>query len=188
MTPRRRAEYAKLDEVGFDVIEAILSKEGSSADKVAREYGVSEFNLRLWRRFRRTELYCEEIDEDVLLMDLAEGETLASIARANDLSYQIFQKWAASHVPLEVMEHARGLAADSQFERTKEEVTGAGDAFQIQRAMTRHAIEKFQAERLTRKYTDERQIRIQAPSGVQFSINTGHLDPLIAQPPPKDEK
>jgi hypothetical protein len=182
MTPRRREEYARLDQVGFDVIEALLSKEGSSARELARGYGVSEFNLRLWRRYRRTELFLSELDQLDLLDMIGDGATVAGIARDNDLSLNILDAWIRKNVAAEDIEHARELAADAQFERTKAEIDTADEQFHVTRSLARHGIEKFQAERTTRKYTDERSIRVQAPSGVIFSVNTGHLDPEIAQP------
>lgn len=175
MTPRGRRDYDRLDEIGFDVVEEILSKRGNAIAKVAADYGVAEINLRLWRRMRRTRLYLDELTIEQFLDYIACGHTIAEIARDNELSPRLIEKWVKDEIEAQELEGARELAADSQFARAKGELNDAMDDVGLRRAVERHKIDRFQAERTTKKYSDEKTVRVTGLEGVIFNFNTNRL-------------
>lgn len=170
-TPLRRRDYARLDQVGIDVIEAALSKPGAAVNAIATRYGVSEFNLRMWRRYRRTELFLVHYDGEQLLDDIAAGHTVASLARVHDISHGLLAKWVDHNVNKEDLAIARDNAAEAQFDASKEELTGAKDDVEVRRAVEKHKIDRFVAERTTRRFTDEKQLRLTGTEGVEFHIS-----------------
>jgi hypothetical protein len=175
MTPRGRRDYDRLDEIGFDVVEEILSKRGNAIAKVAADYDVAEINLRLWRRMRRTRLYLDELTIEQFLDYIACGHTIAEIARDNELSPRLIEKWVKDEIEAQELEGARELAADSQFARAKGELSDAEDDVGLRRAVERHKIDRFQAERTTKKYSDEKTVRVTGLEGVIFNFNTNRL-------------
>lgn len=170
-TPLRRRDYARLDQVGIDVIESALSKPGAALAAIATRYGVSEFNLRLWRRYRRTELFLIDYGVEELLDDISAGHTIASIARDNDVSHGLLSKWVDTHVDKESLAIARDNAAEAQFDASKVELKDAKDDVEVRRAVERHKIDRFVAERTTRRFTDEKQLRLTGTEGVEFHIS-----------------
>lgn len=138
---------------------------------LADRYGVSEFNARMWRRFRRTELFLLELDPDHILDEIAAGNNLAGIARTHDISHGLLSKWADTHLDREALAGARDLAADAQFDATKMELDDAGNDTAVRRAMGKHQVDRFVAERTTRKFTDEKQLRVTGTEGVEFHIS-----------------
>jgi transposase-like protein len=187
-TPLRRRDYARLDQVGIDVIEAALSKAGASTQAIADRYSVSEFNLRMWRRFRRTELFLHEYGPEDLLDDIANGDTVASIARKHDISHGLLAKWAAVHVNAEDLAVARDNAADAQFDASKVELDGAADDVAVRRAVEKHKIDRFVAERTTRRFTDEKQLRVTGTEGVEFHISYKMKDRPKEESNPPEER
>lgn len=170
-TPLRRRDYSRLDQVGIDVVEAALSKPGAALNAIATRYGVSEFNLRLWRRYRRTELFLLDYDAEQLLDDVASGETVASLARKHDISHGLLSRWVDSNVNKEDLAIARDNAAEAQFDASKSELDDAKDDVMVRRAVEKHKIDRFVAERTTRRFTDEKQLRVTGTEGVEFHIS-----------------
>jgi hypothetical protein len=193
MTPRGRRDYDKLDEVGFDVVEELLSKRGSSIRKTAEQYKVAEINLRLWRRMRRTRLYLDDLTVEQLLEHIAGGHTIAEIARENELSPRIIESWVKEHIVPQELEEARELAADSQLARAKDELNLADDDIGVRKAVERHKIDRFHAERTTKRYSDEKTVRVTGLEGVIFNFNTNRLmdsieaERIVAQQQPAIE-
>lgn len=175
MTPRGRLDYDRLDAIGFDVVEEQLSKRCSSIAAIAREHGVAEINLRLWRRMRRTRLYCDELAPDQLLDLIAAGATIAEIARDNDLSTRILEKWVKENCVPQDLDESRELAAESQFARAKDELGAAIDDVTIRKAVERHKVDRFHAERTTKRFSDEKTVRVTGLEGVIFNFNTNRL-------------
>jgi transposase-like protein len=185
MTPRGRRDYARLDEVGFDVIEELISTGKTSHRAIADRYGVAEINLTLWRRMRRTRIFVEETTPEQILDYIASGHSIAEIARKNDLSHKILAAWIQENIPASDVEGAREDAAESQFARAKDELESAGDDVGIRKAVERHKIDRFVAERTTKRYSDEKSVRVTGLEGVIFNWNTGALMP--PEEPQKEE-
>ncbi len=175
MTPRGRRDYDRLDEVGFDVVEEQLSRRGTKIAALARLYDVAEINLRLWRRMRRTRIYLDELTPQQLLNYVADGHSLAEIARDNDLSARILEAWVKENIIPQELEEARELAAESQFARAKDELKNAVDDVTIRQAVERHKIDRFHAERTTKRFSDEKTVRVTGLEGVIFNFNTNRL-------------
>lgn len=179
MTPRGRQDYAKLDEVGFDVVEELLSQKANTVKGVAERFQVAEINLRLWRRMRRTRIFLEELEPGVFLEMLAAGHTIAEVARENELSPRLLEAYAREQIEPQDVEIARETGADSAFARAKEELHAATDDVALRRAVERHKIDRFQAERTTKRYSDEKTVRVTGIEGVVFSFNTDRLMPSV---------
>lgn len=179
MTPRGRKDYSRLDEVGFDVVEELLSRKTETVKGVADKFGVAEINLRLWRRMRRTRIFCDELEPGQFLEMLAAGETIAEIARVNDLSPRLLEAYAREQIEPTDVEMARETGAESAFARAKDELAGAVDDVGLRRAVERHKIDRFQAERTTKRYSDEKTVRVTGIEGVVFSFNTDRLMPSV---------
>jgi len=175
VTPRGRRDYDRLDEVGFDVVEEQLSRRGTKIAALARLYDVAEINLRLWRRMRRTRIYLDELTPQQLLNYVADGHSLAEIARDNDLSARILEAWVKENIIPQELEEARELAAESQFARAKDELKNAVDDVTIRQAVERHKIDRFHAERTTKRFSDEKTVRVTGLEGVIFNFNTNRL-------------
>lgn len=169
--PRRRRDYARLDEVGIDVFEEALSKRGATLNALAERYGVSEFNARMWRRFRRTTLFLLDLDPDHIIDEIAAGNTIAGIARTHDISHALLAKWVDTHVDREAVAQARDLAAEAQFDAVKAELDEATNDTSVRVAMGKHQVDRFVAERTTRRFTDEKQLRVTGTEGVEFHIS-----------------
>lgn len=153
------------------MFEEALSKRGATLSALAERYGVSELNAMLWRRFRRTELFLLEIDPDHILDEISAGNTLASIARTHDISHGLLSKWVDTHVDREAIAQARDLAAEAQFDAVKAELDGASNDTAVRVAMGKHQVDRFVAERTTRRFTDEKQLRVTGTEGVEFHIS-----------------
>lgn len=179
MTPRGRRDYATLDEVGFDVIEELVSTRGQSICGIASRFGVAEMNLRLWRRLRRTRIYLDELEPGQFLEYIAEGHTIAEIARQNELSARLLDTYARESIEAADVEMARETGAESSFARAKDELMSASDDVGLRRAVERHKIDRFQAERTTKRYSDEKTVRVTGIEGVVFNFNTDRLMPSI---------
>lgn len=179
MTPRGRKDYARLDEVGFDVVEELLSLKSSTVSGVAAKFQVAEINLRLWRRMRRTRIFCDELEPGQFLDMLAAGDTIAELARVNDLSPRLLEAYAREQIEPTDVEMARETGAESAFARAKEELSVAVDDVGLRRAVERHKIDRFQAERTTKRYSDEKTVRVTGIEGVVFSFNTDRLMPSV---------
>lgn len=175
MTPRGRRDYEKLDAVGFDVVEELLSTKANSQRGVAERFGVAEINLKLWRRMRRTRLYCDDLEPAQLLDYVAAGHSLAEIARANDLSPRILEAWVKQNIEPQALEEARETSADSAFARAKDEIQASANDLGLRVAVERHKIDRFCAERTTKRYSDEKTVRVTGMEGVVFNFNTNRL-------------
>lgn len=167
---RRRDDYQALNDVGFDMVDAMKARGRSDAD-LARDYGVTEFNLTLWLRRQRTLIFLEHASPESMIDLLSSGESAASIARAHGVQLALVERWIREHVPAEHLSEARDNAAEAMFDASLVAIGTAKDEFELAREKAKHGIQRFHAMSTTRRFTDDKQVKVTPGAGVSVSFS-----------------
>lgn len=179
MSTGRRADYAKLDEVGYDVVHAMLFGNGNgqrdSEETIATRYGVSRFNLKLWMRKQRTFSFLDEVGADGVLELIAEGASLAMLAEEHQLSNGIMEHWAKEHITPDQMTEARNAAAEHWFSNSFREIDATMNDLELARVREKIKLKQWIAGNVTRRFSEDKTVRIQAGEGVTFSVSYGKV-------------
>jgi len=193
----RKADYRRLDTVGFDVVDARMGQilaeiraenkesypERAASERASVEFGVAEFNLRMWLRRQRTITFLAEAEPGELLDMIACGQSPADIAIEYDVSVRVIEHWIAEHCKSEDVANAKDAMADAKFARVRREIETARSDFDIKRSSAIHAIDKHVAT-TSRRYSEDKNIRINAGSGTAMEISFVRKRP---QPEPEKE-
>lgn len=181
----RKEDYRRLDEIGFDVVDARLGQclrkitqedlgnrypERAASEMAAEEFRVSEFNLRMWCRRQRTIRFLSEIEPDELLDLIASGMTPADISVEYDVSVRVVEHWIAEKCKSEDVANAKDAMADAKFARVRREIETATADFHIKKASALHALDRHVAT-TSRRYSEDKNIRINAGNGTAMEIS-----------------
>lgn len=186
MSTGRRADYAKLDEIGYDVVHALLFGNGDgerdSEETLARKYQVSRFNLKLWMRKQRTYSFIEDVGVDGVLELIAEGTSLAMLADEHQLSNGILEHWAKENIQADQMTEARNAAAEAWFAGADREIGMTRNELELAQVRERVKLKQWISGNVTRRFSEDKNIRVQAGEGVSFSITYGKVKDEEASP------
>jgi len=172
----RKDDYRRLDAIGYDMVEARIDRfptTGETLEQLAREYGVTRFNMTTWIRRCRTTEFIEDHGVEGILEMIADGASLAMIADANSLSNGILEVWARSNIDSGLMNDAREAAAERWFSAAFTEIDNAMDELSIAKVREKAKIQQFVVGNVTRRYSTDKNIRVTANDGVSFSISYG---------------
>jgi hypothetical protein len=182
----RKADYRRLDEIGFDVVDARLATcmaeivkdaadarypERKASTLVAAEFKVAEFNLRMWCRRQRTITFLAGTEPAEVLDLIASGLSPADIATEYDVSVKVVEEWVRAHTQQEDMAMAKDAMAEMKFARVRAEINAATDELQIKRALAVHGIDKHVAAANSRRYSEDKNVRINAGAGTVMEIS-----------------
>jgi hypothetical protein len=180
----RKSDYRRLDTVGFDVVDARMGQilaeirkenvdrypERTASDKAAEEFGVAEFNLRMWVRRQRTITFLAEAEPGEILDMIACGQSPADIAIEYDVSVRVIEHWITEHCKSEDIANAKDSMADAKFARVRREIEDARNDFEIKKSAAIHAIDRHVAT-TSRRYSEDKNIRINAGAGTAMEIS-----------------
>lgn len=184
--PGRKVDYKKLDEIGFDVVDARFAKildyirrdyrderypERAAAAALAKELGVAEFNLRLWMRRQRTVIFLAETDPAEVLDLIASGKTAADIAHEYDLNVRVIEEFIRTHCARDELADARDAMAEMRFTLIRDQVLKAKTELEIKQAMAAHNIDQRIAAANSRRYSEDKNVRINAGAGMAMEIS-----------------
>lgn len=193
----RRADYRRLDEIGFDVVDARIETciraarvdapddrypESRACRLVADEFKVGDFNLRMWWRRQRTVVFLTETEPAEILDLIATGRTCADIAVEYDVSVRVVEEWVRAHAATEEVASAKDAMAEMKFARVRKEIDTATSELQIKRALAVHGIDKHVAAANSRRYSEDKNVRINAGQGTVMEIS------FIRKRDPAEEK
>jgi hypothetical protein len=167
---RRKHDYAALDDVGYDMVDALRAQKNTIADLSSR-FGVTEFNLTLWLRRQRTLIWLEQASPESIVDLLATGETAASIARAHEIQLFLVERWIHDNIPAEHLSDARNCSAEAMFDKDMNEINHAGDEMALARVKARHSIGRFHAVATTRRFTDDKTVKVTPGEGLSVSFS-----------------
>lgn len=167
---RRKADYAALDDVGYDMVDALRAQKWSAADLAVR-FGVTEFNLTLWLRRQRTLIWLESANPESMMDLLASGHSAASISREHGVQLYLIERWIHDNIPAEHLADARNCSAEAQFDKDMHEIDRAADEFGIAKVKARHSIGRFHAIATTRRFTDDKTVRVTPGEGLSVSFS-----------------
>jgi hypothetical protein len=182
----RRDDYRRLDEIGYDVVDARVAASLDQArrdrpdDKypergaftaVAAELKVSDFNLRMWWRRQRTIVFLADTDPAEILDLIASGLTPADIALEYDVSVRVVEEWIRSNAATEDVAAAKDAMADMKFARVRREIEAARSETEIKRALACHGIDKHVAAANSRRYSEDKNVRINAGQATVMEIS-----------------
>jgi hypothetical protein len=182
----RRADYRRLDEIGYDVVDARIETclraartdypddrypESRACRLVAAELKVGDFTLRMWWRRQRTVAFLTETEPAEILDLIATGRTPADIAVEYDVSVRIVEEWIRAHAATEDVASAKDAMAEMKFARVRAEIENAGTELQIKRALAVHGIDKHVAAANSRRYSEDKNVRINAGQGTVMEIS-----------------
>lgn len=168
---RRKADYQALDDVGYDMVDALRVQEKLSDATLAQRFGVTEFNLTLWIRRQRTLIFLEVASPESMIDLLSSGETAASIARVHGVQLALVERWIRENIPAEFLSEARDNAAEAIFDKNLEAVRNAGDELALAKAKVEHSIHRFHAVSTTRRFTDDKTIKVTPGEGLSVSFS-----------------
>ena len=189
----RKADYRRLDEIGFDVVDARLAAcmtevvkeapdarypERKASALVAQEFKVAEFNLRMWCRRQRTIAFLAETEPAEILDLIASGQSPADIATEYDVSVKVVEEWVRAHTQQEDMAMAKDAMAEMKFAQIRREIAEATDELQIKRALACHGIDKHVAAANSRRYSEDKNVRINAGQGTVMEISFTRKQPV----------
>lgn len=184
MSTGRREDYAKLDEIGYDVVHALLFGNGDgnryTEESLAKKYGVSRFNLKLWMRKQRTYTFLDEIGAEGVLELIAGGTSLAMLADEHQLSNGILEHWAKEKIPPDVMKEARDHAAEAWFSQADSDFKNSTSDLELAQTRERVKLKQWIAGNVTKRFSEDKTIRVTPGEGVVFAISYGRPD----EPPP----
>jgi len=184
--PGRRADYRKLDEIGFDVVDARLAQalqvvreeratdaypERTAERIVATEFKVQAFNLAMWIRRKRTVAFLSETDPEEILDMVASGMTPADMALQYDVSPKVVEEWIRVHCAAEDIANAKDAMADMKFAQVRREISEAANEVAVKRALAVHQIDRHVAAAHSRRYSEDKNIRVNAGAGVAMQIS-----------------
>lgn len=167
---RRKHDYAALDDVGYDMVDALRAQKNTLADLCSR-FGVTEFNLTLWLRRQRTLIWLESVSPESMMDLLATGQTAASISREHGIQLFLVERWIHENIPAEHLSEARNCAAEAMFDKDMNEIERAGDEFAIAKVKARHSIGRFHAVSTTRRFTDDKTVKVTPGEGLSVSFS-----------------
>lgn len=188
---RRRDDYRALDDVGYDMVDALRVRERLSDTDLARRFGVTEFNLTLWIRRQRTLIFLEHASPESMIDMLASGESAASIARTHGVQLALVERWIREHVPAEHLSEARDCAAEAIFDASLQAIHDAKDELGLAKEKAKHHIHRFHATATTRRFTDDKTVKVTPGEGLSVSFSftrkkrsTGEIDAEPGEEPP----
>jgi hypothetical protein len=186
MSTGRRADYEKLDEIGYDVVHALLFGNGNgdrnSEETLAKKYGVSRFNLKLWMRKQRTFDFIAQVGVEGILEMIAEGTSLAMLAEEHQLSNGLLEHWAKEAITPDQMTEARNAAAEHWFSHSFREIDLTNNDLELAQVKEKIRLKQWIAGNVTRRFSEDKTVRVQAGEGVTFNISYGKvLDPAEAK-------
>ena len=167
---RRKADYQLLDDIGYDMVDALLTKQGHTIADFSRTYGCLEFNLTLWLRRQRTLIWLEQATPESIADLIATGYTAAAIAREHNLQVRLVDVWIHANIPAEHLSAARDCAAESMFDKDVKD-TETADELGLQRIKLRHSIQRFHAQSTTRRFTDDKTVKVTPGEGLNISFS-----------------
>lgn len=167
---RRKHDYQALDDVGYDMVDALRAQKHTLAD-LCQRFGVTEFNLTLWLRRQRTLIWLESVSPESMMDLLATGHTAASIAREHGIQLFLVERWIHDNIPAEHLSEARNCAAEAMFDKDMHEIEQAGDELAISKVKARHSIGRFHATATTRRFTDDKTVRVTPGEGLSVSFS-----------------
>lgn len=185
-TGGRKADYRRLDEIGFDVVDARLGAclrevvkdeptdrhpERKVSRLIADEFKVAEFNLRMWCRRQRTIAFLAETEPAEILDLIASGLSPADLATEYDVSVKVVEEWVRAHTATEDVANAKDAMAEMKFARVRAEIASATDELSIKRALAVHGIDKHVAAANSRRYSEDKNVRINAGQGTVMEIS-----------------
>jgi len=186
MSTGRREDYKKLDEVGYDVVHALLFGNGdgqrNSEETLAKKYAVSRFNLKLWMRKQRTFAFIEEVGVEGILEMIAEGASLAMLAEEHQVSNGLLEAWAKEHITPDQMTEARNAAAEHWFSHSFREIDATNNDLELAQVKEKIRLKQWMAGNVTRRFSEDKNVRITSGEGVTFAISYGKvLEPEAAK-------
>jgi hypothetical protein len=182
----RKNDYRRLDEIGFDVVDASLGvalaaiakdrpdashPERAASTRVAADFRVGEFNLRMWCRRQRTIAFLADTDPTEILDLIASGLSVADLAVEYDISTKVVEEWVRAHTATEDVASAKDSMAEMKFARIRAEIIDAANELQIKRALAVHSIDKHVAGANSRRYSEDKNVRINAGAGTVMEIS-----------------
>jgi transposase-like protein len=186
---RRKTDYIALDDVGYDMVDALIAQRHTHED-LAKQFGVTRFNLELWIRRQRTLIWLEQMTPFSMVDLLCEGHTAASIAREHGVQLALVERWIRENVPAEHLSEARDNAAEAMFEKNLQAIRGAKDDLDLAKAKVEHQVQRFHATSTTRRFTDDRTVKVTPGEGLSVSFSftrkkreTGETEDDGAPPP-----
>jgi hypothetical protein len=195
----RKAEYKLLDEIGFDVVDARFAQildhvkreykedrypEQHAERLTAAEFHVSLFNMTLWMRRKRTVAFLAESEPEEILDLVASGMTPADMALRFDVHPRVVEEYLRVHTRAEDLANAKDAMADMKFARIRQEIMDAKSEIDMKRAVAVHAIDRHVASAHARRYSEDKNIRINAGAGNALQISfVRSRDPEPESPP-----
>jgi transposase-like protein len=182
----RKRDYRLLDEIGFDVVDARLEicirtarieekgdryPENKAFKAVAQEFDVNDFNLRMWWRRKRTIIFLTDTDPAEILDLIASGLGCADLALAYDVSVKVVEEWVRTHAATEDIAAAKDAMAEMKFARVRREIEEAETDIAIKRALAMHSVDKHVAAANSRRYSEDKNIRINAGASTAMEIS-----------------
>lgn len=193
----RKADYRRLDEIGFDVVDARIETciraarldypddrypESRAFRLVADEFKLSDFNLRMWWRRQRTVIFLSETDPAEILDLIACGKSPADIAVEYEVSVRVVEEWIRTHAATEEVAAAKDSMAEMKFAQIRREITTAKSEFEVKRALAAHGVDKHVAAANSRRYSEDKNVRINAGQGTVMEIS------FVRKPEPQEEQ
>jgi hypothetical protein len=179
MSTGRRADYAKLDEIGYDVVHALLFGNGNgdrdSEQMIAERYGVSRFNLKLWMRKQRTYQFIEDVGAEGLLEMIAAGSSLAMLAEEHQLSNGLLEHWAKEHITPDQMTEARNAASEAWFAGADRDIGLTRNELELAQVREKIRLKQWVSGNVTRRFSEDKNVRVTAGEGVSFTIVYGKV-------------
>lgn len=183
---RRKEDYRRLDEIGFDVVDARFGQilqhvrredattrypESKAARLTAEEFKVAQFNLQMWMRRKRTITFLADTDPEEILDLIAHGYTPADLSAEYDISVRVVEEWIRVHCAAEDIANAKDAMADMKFTHIRREIMDAKNEAALKQALAAHTIDKHVAAAHSRRYSEDKQIRVNAGAGVAMEIS-----------------
>jgi hypothetical protein len=164
-----RSDFRRLDAIGLDVVLARLAD--IAYPELAKELRVNTLNLRLWIVRERTRAFLEDAEPRALLDLLAQGYTVADLATEYEVSAQAIEHFLKAHTKPEERDEADDIGASSRFNEIRRDIAQAPEKFYIDRAHAKLALEKHVSGLTTRRFADDKTLRIQAAKGLAMQVS-----------------